>query len=104
MASAADYIRLAFKSTTQDWLSAHDLYDFVVTQNGVYPSTYKNARKAVGLQSERRGKRWFYRLPPDGQAGRDLVTLRKLQASRTWDEFLGDMKRALRELKNEQTT
>lgn len=101
MASAADYIRLAFRSTTQDWISAGELYDFVVTQNGVYPSTYKNARKAVGLQSERRGKRWYYRLP-EGQVGRDLITLRKLQGSRSWDVFLADMKVALKELKSEQ--
>lgn len=100
MASAADYIRLAFRSTTQDWISAAELYDFVVTQNGVFPSTYKTARKTVGLLSERRGKRWYYRLP---EGGGDLVTLRRLQGKRSWDEFLGDMKTALKELKKEQT-
>lgn len=104
MASAADYIRLAFRSTTQEWISAGELYDFVVTQHGVYPGTYKSARKAIGVQSERRGKRWYYRLPPEGKVGRDLVTLRKLQGTRTWDVFLMDMKLALKELKNEQPT
>lgn len=97
--SARSLILKAFASTTQEWISARDLYDVVVTTGGEYPTTYKQARNRLGLVSERRGKHYFFKLPDDQD--RLYRDLKRMKGDREFDVFLSDLKVALKRLKND---
>ncbi|WNM75503.1 hypothetical protein SEA_FRIBS8_54 [Gordonia phage Fribs8] len=97
--SARSLILKAFASTTQEWISARELYDIVVTTGGEYPTTYKQARLRLGLVSERRGKHYFFKLPDDQD--RMYKDLKRMKGDQEFPVFLSNLKVALKRLKED---
>lgn len=96
-------VREAFSATPHD-ISAYDLYDLVVNRRGISEPVYRRAKKDLGLESYRIGKRWWFKNPE-----KTLVTsleddlekvLAPLARGVEWEDFLAAAKVALKRVRS----
>lgn len=102
---AEEYILSAFSATPHD-IPAYDLFDLVVNRRGVEEKVYRRARKALGIESYRIGKKWHFKnpnksTPPPSLEEQIHAALQPLAAGVVWAEFLPAVKIALKQIKSD---